>query len=162
MKIRNKTEGVKNELQMTSMIDIVFLLLVFFIMTFKIVEQEGDFNIKMPLAKENQNSQSDPLDIVLKVRMESDANGGLQRMRLNERELGTDFSMLRAAVIEMVNAGGGPVEGEDGPEVEIDADYNLRYEYTIEAISMVTGEKRGKETIKLVDKIKFAPTRRPN
>jgi biopolymer transport protein ExbD len=40
----------KIELQMTPMIDIVFQLLVFFIMTFKIVSQEGDFNIKMPLA----------------------------------------------------------------------------------------------------------------
>ena len=35
---------------MTSMIDIVFLLLVFFVMTFKIVELEGDFSVRMPLA----------------------------------------------------------------------------------------------------------------
>lgn len=35
---------------MTPMIDIVFQLLVFFIMTFKIVSQEGDFHIKMPVA----------------------------------------------------------------------------------------------------------------
>ncbi|QDS86759.1 Biopolymer transport protein ExbD/TolR [Rosistilla ulvae] len=162
MKIRNRSEGIKNELQMTSMIDIVFLLLVFFIMTFKIVEQEGDFNIKMPLASQNQQSQSDDMNIPLKVRMESDASGGLLRMRLNEIDLGTDFSALRKTVVGLVGAGGGPTEGEDGQEVEIDADYNLRYEYTIEAITMVTGEKRGKETVKLIDKIKFAPTRRPN
>ena len=43
----------KIELQMTPMIDIVFQLLVFFIMTFKIVAQEGDFNVKMPLASAN-------------------------------------------------------------------------------------------------------------
>ena len=38
----------KIELQMTSMIDIVFQLLVFFIMTFKIVAQEGDFKLRLP------------------------------------------------------------------------------------------------------------------
>ena len=43
MKIRNRQEAEKQELNMTSMIDIVFLLLVFFVMTFKIVELEGDF-----------------------------------------------------------------------------------------------------------------------
>ncbi len=35
---------------MTPMIDIVFLLLVFFLFSFKIVVQEGDFNIRMPVA----------------------------------------------------------------------------------------------------------------
>ena len=51
MKIRNTDgKGEKIELQMTPMIDIVFQLLVFFIMTFKIVAMEGDFNIRMPAA----------------------------------------------------------------------------------------------------------------
>ncbi|MFT5528125.1 MAG: biopolymer transport protein ExbD, partial [Pirellulaceae bacterium] len=52
MKVRNNKLGPDEEieLQMTPMIDIVFQLLVFFIMTFKIVAMEGDFNIKMPMA----------------------------------------------------------------------------------------------------------------
>ena len=33
---------------MTPMIDIVFNLLIFFVMTFKITAPEGDFNVKMP------------------------------------------------------------------------------------------------------------------
>ena len=52
MKIRHTTSSGQDkiELQMTPMIDIVFQLLIFFIMTFKIVAQEGDFNINMPQA----------------------------------------------------------------------------------------------------------------
>ena len=50
MKIRRDVEQEKHELNMTSMIDIVFLLLIFFVMTFKIVELEGDFSVRMPLA----------------------------------------------------------------------------------------------------------------
>ena len=52
MKFRHigKSAESKIELQMTPMIDVVFQLLVFFLFTFRIATQEGDFNIKMPLA----------------------------------------------------------------------------------------------------------------
>ena len=50
MNIEKKGPEAKVEMQMTPMIDIVFQLLTFFIMSFKIVAAEGDFDIKMPLA----------------------------------------------------------------------------------------------------------------
>ncbi|MFP6675633.1 MAG: biopolymer transporter ExbD, partial [Pirellulaceae bacterium] len=70
MKFRHTTSSGddKIELQMTPMIDIVFQLLVFFIMTFKIVAQEGDFNIRMPLASEGgapDESQMPPYKLYL-------------------------------------------------------------------------------------------------
>ena len=59
MQIRNANKaGEKIELQMTPMIDIVFQLLVFFIMTFKIVSMEGDFNIRMPAAAHRPHPQN--------------------------------------------------------------------------------------------------------
>ena len=60
MKIRNREEAQKNELNMTSMIDIVFLLLIFFVMTFKIVELEGDFSVRMPLAGSDTRDHAIP------------------------------------------------------------------------------------------------------
>jgi biopolymer transport protein ExbD len=42
MKIKSRVPN-KVELNMTPMIDIVFQLLIFFIMSFKIAAQEGDF-----------------------------------------------------------------------------------------------------------------------
>ncbi len=51
---------------MTSMIDIVFLLLIFFITTFKIGAQEGDFNVKMPLS--NSGAQNLSVDLPIKLR----------------------------------------------------------------------------------------------
>ena len=52
MKIRNIHAGDRKtgELTITAMIDVVFLLLAFFIMTFKIVAPEGDFRVNMPQA----------------------------------------------------------------------------------------------------------------
>ena len=95
---------------MTSMIDIVFLLLVFFVMTFKIVEMEGDFTIRMPLAGEGKSVQ-DVTDLPLKLRLRADEEGRLTSMALNEIDLGTDFDKLRANVIALVGTDA-PVEGE--------------------------------------------------
>ncbi|MAI72605.1 MAG: ExbD/TolR family protein [Rubripirellula sp.] len=158
MKIRNRGEAEKSGLNMTSMIDVVFLLLIFFVMTFKIVELEGDFSVRMPLAGSDSMTM-DPTDLPLKLRLQADENGKLTTMSLNEINLGTDFDQLRANVVELIGTTA-PVEGEDGPEIEIDTDYNLRYEYVIRSITAVSGYKQGNEVVKLIEKIKFAKPRR--
>ncbi|MFN9436559.1 MAG: ExbD/TolR family protein, partial [Planctomycetota bacterium] len=57
----------KVEMQLTSMIDVIFLLLIFFIMTFKISAQEGDFNIKMPIG--GGQGAMDTTNIPIKLRL---------------------------------------------------------------------------------------------
>lgn len=158
MKIRNRAESEKSGLNMTSMIDIVFLLLVFFVMTFKIVELEGDFSVRMPLAG-SSSVQMDPTDLPLKLRLRADENGQLTSMVLNEIDLGADFDQLRANVVSLIGSSA-PGEGQDGPEIEIDTDYNLRYEYVIQSITAVSGYKDGNQIVKLIEKIKFAKPRR--
>jgi len=158
VKIRNRGEAERSGLNMTSMIDVVFLLLIFFVMTFKIVELEGDFSVRMPLAGSDSMTM-DPTDLPLKLRLQADENGKLTTMSLNEINLGTDFDQLRANVVELIGTTA-PVEGEDGPEIEIDTDYNLRYEYVIRSITAVSGYKQGNKVVKLIEKIKFAKPRR--
>lgn len=158
MKIRNREEGEKHQLNMTSMIDIVFLLLIFFVMTFKVVEMEGDFRVRMPLAGQGSVAE-DPTDLPLKLRLRADSDGRLTSMSMNDIDLGVDFDQLRANVVGLI--GSGPViEGEEGPEIEIDTDYNLRYEHVIAAITAVSGYKDGEEVVKLIERIKFAKPRR--
>lgn len=158
MKIRNREEAVGTQLNMTSMIDIVFLLLIFFVMTFKIVEMEGDFSVRMPLAGSDSVSM-DPTDLPLKLRMRADEQGRLTSISLNEIDLGQNFDQLRANVVSLIGTST-PMEGDEGPEIEIDTDYNLRYEYVIAAITAVSGYKDGNEVVKLIEKIKFAKPRR--
>ncbi len=159
MKIRNKSKLAASKLDLTSMIDVVFLLLIFFVMTFKIVEQEGDFSVKMPLAGA-AGAATDDTELPLKLRMKADQNGRLTSMAMNEIQLGTDFNALRNTVVGLVgNAQPSGAEGE-GPEVEIDTDYNLRYEYVIQGITSVSGYKSGNDVVKLIEKIKFAKPRR--
>jgi biopolymer transport protein ExbD len=55
MKMRKNTEA-KVEQNMTAMIDVVFQLLTFFVMSFKVAAMEGDFNIKMPASDRYRTS----------------------------------------------------------------------------------------------------------
>ena len=155
MKIRKTGRDEKIELQMTPMIDIVFQLLVFFIMTFKIVLPEGDFNIRMP--SPSTNTQQPPTDIVPKqVFMTAGEDGSLQTLRLNDDVLG-NFASLRNRIREQINDAGGPGTAPD-QEVEIVADFDLHYENVIKAITAVSGyiDESGQRH-KLIEKIRFAP-----
>ncbi|QDV27229.1 ExbD/TolR family protein [Aureliella helgolandensis] len=159
MKFRHRSQTAdKTELSMTSMIDIVFLLLVFFVMTFKISAQEGDFNVKMPL--EGVSGPSDNTQLPLKLRLISNGAGGLQEIVLNDNlSFGTDWEKLRGYIVGLVGDAAGPGE-EEGPEVEIDLDYDLHYVHVISAITSVTGYRSGNDIVKLIDRIKFAKQRK--
>jgi biopolymer transport protein ExbD len=153
--------GADATLQLTSMIDVVFLLLIFFIMTFKIAAQEGDFSVKMPL----QNSGGQPLepdsDLPIKLRLKADASGNLADIVVNDSQsFGKDFAKLRTFVMQMTPGGAKGPGDKDGPEVELDLDYHLRYEHVINAITSVTGHRQGDDIIRLVNRIKFAPPRK--
>ena len=161
MKIRHQKGGGDNkvELQMTPMIDIVFNLLIFFIMTFKVISLEGDFNIKMPLAAPSAGAPDDLQLPPMKVRLRAGADGMLAGMSLNDRAVGT-MEALRLEIIGFVGDNRGPGSIQETAEVELDCDYGLRYEHAIQAITSVSGyiDQTG-NVVKLVEKIKFAPPR---
>ena len=162
MRVRNvqRRAGEQVELQMTPMIDIVFQLLIFFIMTFKIMAPEGDFNVKMPLAAPSEGPP--PIDQIppVKVRLSARSDGQLSQIRFGDRNLGRDFRKLRERVKELVGPDPSPSTLET-MEVELDCDYNLRFENVIEAITAVSGYVDDKKVVKLIEKIKFAPPRGP-
>ena len=76
MKFRHTDHRDKIELQMTAMIDVVFQLLIFFVMTFKIVLPEGDFNIRMPLAAESRPPSEPDETPTLNLRLRSNGDDG--------------------------------------------------------------------------------------
>ena len=159
MRVRNvRPQGQEIELQMKPMIDIVFQLLVFFIMTFKIVSPEGDFNVRMPASAPSEGPP--PIDSIppIRVRMTALSDGSLAEIQFGNRSLGRDFQKLRQAILDMVGPDPSPSTLES-TEVELDCDYNLRFENTIEAITAVSGYVDQGNIVKLVENIKFAPPR---
>jgi len=157
MKIRNTEHREQIVLQMTPMIDIVFQLLVFFVFTFKIVLPEGDFNIRMPSATASESSQPSESPL-LRVRLRATAGGRLARIQLGDQILDPDapFDQLNTKIRQLVDDGGGP--GSTEQEVEIDADYQLKYRYAMDAITAITGyvDSSGQQH-KLVERVRFAP-----
>jgi hypothetical protein len=68
------------------------------------------------------------------------------------------FFQLQSEIRSLVGDDAGP--GSADQEVEIEADYNLKYRYVIQAITAITGyiDDNGQQH-KLVERIRFAPLR---
>lgn len=157
MKIRNTDHREQIDVPMTPMIDIVFQLLVFFIMTFKIVLPEGDFNIRMPLPASDAPAAPSELP-VFNLRMIADEEGNLAQLQLDSRVFeGEDrFAKLHATIRGMIDDSGGPGTAED-QEVEINADYELRYDYVMRAITALSGYLENGQRHQLIEKIRLTP-----
>lgn len=148
---------------MAPMIDVVFQLLIFFILTLKIIEPEGDFNVNLPISAPAQAETDRPLPDI-KVRLIANDDGNLGQLVLGRRKLGTGdqaFELLNREILKMIGRPGNPLTKDI--EVELDADYNLHYRYIVKGISACTGrlDPRTKKIVPYIEKIKFAPPHRP-
>jgi biopolymer transport protein ExbD len=164
MKFRHTTSSGndKVELQMTPMIDIVFQLLAFFIMSFRIGAQEGDFNVKMPMVTPAPGPPSQVALPPIRVRLKADSAGRLTGVQFNDRMMPASGGMeaLRLEIIGLIGDDRGPGSIQESAEVELDCDFQLHYEHVIQAVTAVSGYRdRDGNVIKLVEKIKFAPPR---
>ncbi len=183
MKIRHTTSSGDSEveLQMTPMIDIVFQLLIFFIMTFKIVVQEGDFNVKMPKAAQSDEI-IDELVTPIVVTLTADEHGNLNEIDITSREpfrlpkldqplnnlppatqkqfrqaVLAAFAQMREAVKQFVGKDTGLDSLQEKAEAEIVADDQLHYIYIIDAVTHISGYVEEKKPVKLIQNIKFKP-----
>lgn len=165
MKMRRSGEPPgKIDIPMAPMIDVVFQLLTFFMLTLKIIEPEGDFNINMPIAAPTQSQSTEVPLPDIKVRLKAAPNGELASLELGRRSLGNDaraFDRLNTEILKIIGRPGNPLTKD--MEVEIEADYNLHYQYVIRAVSACTGrmDPNTKRIVRYVEKIKFAPPKRP-
>ena len=162
MKLRKRESDTKVEMQMTAMIDVVFQLLIFFMLSFKIVAMEGDFNVKMPLAAPREGLPDDKQIPPIKIRLEANSERGMGRMSLNGQVYESPAA-LRNHIIQFLGGERGPGSLQDTAEVELDCDYDLKYAEVVGIITAVSGYMADDKTVvKLIEKIKFAPPKRPS
>ena len=157
------TENEDIKLNMTSMIDIVFQLLVFFILTFKVVVQEGDYNVRMPLATTESSEIEDPPDVI-RVLLRAGDSGAIATIEVDDEvevktltgeKVEDLYAQLNEFIDQKVSAGDDPEDGVE-TEVEFDIDSNLKYGYTVRAIEAVSGKQLdGGKVKKLIEKIKL-------
>ena len=146
--------------QMAPMIDVVFQLLIFFMLTLKIILPEGEFGINMPPAQASDSQTDDPLMTEMKIRVLAAPDGSLGALELNGKNLGADdaaFEELTAAIRLVAS----DEQAKEELSVEVDPDYDLDYRWFIKTVGAVSGEKAPDGTyVPLVQNIKFAPARK--
>ena len=158
------TENEDIKLNMTSMIDIVFQLLVFFILTFKVVVQEGDYNVRMPLNAVAPDSIDEESPELIRVMLRAGDSGGISSIEVDDEvEVKTIvgdtveslYAQLNEYVDAKVSAGSDPESGSE-TQVKFDIDFNLKYGDTVRAIEAVSGKVLADGAVKkLVENIKL-------
>jgi len=157
MRFRNTQQRKEpSRLKMAAMIDIVFLLLVFFVMTFTIVAVEGDFRVEA--AQPSANAVADappPVETRMHLRLTAHPDGSLAAIRMNDRYF-SDFDSLHNFVLGLAAERSNVDEPFDGIVVELDCDEQLNYENVIDAVTAVTGDLRSDGTrVDLISSIRF-------
>ncbi|NQT37687.1 MAG: biopolymer transporter ExbD [Planctomycetes bacterium] len=159
----NRREGEKVELQMTPMIDIVFQLLIFFIMTFKPeVPVEGDFSVRMPITAPSDEKPDQPQYPPIVVSLKANDSGTLANIVVGDVSFDTDFDKLHKSLWGRVDDKRGPGSQAATQEIELNCSYKLKYRYVIKAVTAISGHIDGEtgEPVPLFDKIKFSPPKK--
>lgn len=149
---------------MTPMIDVVFQLMIFFLLTLKITAPEGDFTINMPLGPINPNTE-EPVLPEIKIRLIAAPDGKLAEMRFGQRSLGNDpnvvYDQLNSEILKSIGRPGNPLT--KNIEVEIDADFELHMEHTTQAMSACMGrfDSNTGRIVRYIENVKFAAPRQP-
>jgi biopolymer transport protein ExbD len=130
---QTKPPASSGKLEMSSMIDVVFLLLIFFVMTFQIVAAEGQFQVS--LAAGERKGPAPPIDVPIMITLSADSGGHLTGIAMNDRTV-ESIDQLNAHVRDLVATVGA---GAEGLKARVRCDRNLRYQYTIDAIGACKG-----------------------
>lgn len=148
---------------MTPMIDMVFQLLIFFILTLNIVDPEGDFYLRLPKPGSAQAQQNDLMQKPLRITLVSNIDGDLTRVFIGDKpckmrtSTDPDENDVRARIRSAMGTAAGAKEdfeielGWGGPGAT-----SLKYRYVLKMVGICTGERQPDGTVKtLVEKIKF-------
>lgn len=159
--------STKVAVDMTPMIDVVFQLMIFFMLTLKVSATEGNFDISMPIKGPSSSPEVKNVQDI-KVKLEANADGTMSALYIGNRNLGTGpkaFAELNREIRQAIGKPGGLAAKEQ--EVELDPAYNLNFQDLVNAIDACTGKvqidpnSQQKQVVRYVEKIKFAPPRKP-
>lgn len=120
MNFRSRTQTAPIAFQLAPMIDVIFFLLTFFLLTWNIARYETELDVRVPTARQGEEPKRLPGEIVLNVKMDG-------RVVLNRREVGNDelLSILKQIVAQFPDQA-----------VILRADENAEYKYVIAVLDI--------------------------
>ncbi len=95
MKFRDHSNIKRAEMQMAPMIDVVFILLLFFIVTWNFARFEAEIDISVPSAETAEESQPTPGEIVVNVNKDG-------VIKVNSQELTQDQLFVRLSRVSNI------------------------------------------------------------
>ena len=151
-------------LPLVPLIDVMFLLLIFFMLNLKVIKPEKSFTANLPDGPPSSATVSAMGLSDIKVGLRSDRDGRLTHLTLGSKNLGNDevaFERLSQEILRLIGRPGHPLTRDI--EVELDADFETQHRYVVKAISACTGhfDPQTKQIARYVEKIKFAPPHKP-
>ena len=160
MRIRNShgNQSPPRRESMTTMIDVVFLLLIFFMLTMRILPTEGEFQVNMPGTSPAVVDDRDLPPIEIRIRLVANEDGSLNRLQLGQRNLGNDRRAFERLSHELFALVGRPNALAENTAIKIDSDY----EHLMNAVGAASGRldpKTGR-LIRYETPIEFVPARR--
>lgn len=154
---RRSSAPARVDLQMTPLIDVVFQLLTFFLMSFRIAAAEGDIDLLLPLNNVSPGPTNRVVDVI-RVRLVARDDGDLATLEIAALPplAGPQaFAELHAYAVRTVGAARDA--NQPDPIVELDADDRLRYEHVVAAVTAVSRRRDDHGAIApLVKKVTFA------
>ena len=69
------------------------------------------------------------------------------------------FKELRREIRQLCGIDRGPAAASTSPEVEFECDYNLKYEYVVDAVTAISGYLANDDqtVVRMIEKIRFTP-----
>ena len=151
-------------LPLVPLIDVLFLLLMFFVLNLKVISPESRFTANLPDGPPSSATDSAASLPDIKVGLRSDREGRLMQLTLGSKNLGSGdaaFERLSQEILRIIGRPGHPLMKDI--EVELDADFETQHRYVVKAISVCTGrfDPQTQQLARYVEKIKFAPPHKP-
>jgi biopolymer transport protein ExbD len=141
MRLRSSHSSAASRIgiNMTPMIDAVFLLLIFFMLTMRIIAPEGNLDARIQRVSRFEQAFEDT-GFIVRVRCTANPDGSLSQLYFGNAPLGADTSscweLLSSRMFALT---GGDELLAAGLPVQIETDPLLAYEHTLHAISACTG-----------------------
>lgn len=145
------------------LLSVCFLVIAFLLLLVRTMPTEGGLTLRTPLALPKQPSPDFSQLPTIKIRLQANADGTLASIAMNQRPVKNcdDLRSEIRAIVRPNRRGEFNSPLPSAPDVELNCDYNLSYEYTMQALTALSGylDDDGR-LVKLVERVKFSPRRK--